>query len=313
MDHGGERLKVHGARPALMLSLGMAISGTAGLFSVLSGQPTFNFVFFRCLFGALALCAWVCLRGGFRDYFRIERHQWPLVLTSGLCLVLNWLALFEAFNRTSIGFATIIYHLQPFWIVLAAALFLNEALSRNKLGWICVAFAGLVLTILPKLGEMQTDRNWLIGVGLAITASLFYAAATLTTRAVRSVRADVLSTVHCVLGAAVFAPFISTSTLTGATATWGWLVGIGVIHTCIVYVLLYTSYPKLSTAIIAAAAFLNPATALLSDFLVFGRSITAMQGAGLGLILLAGAAVNLGWPFLFIRSEPKPAEERDGA
>jgi drug/metabolite transporter (DMT)-like permease len=164
-------------RATAMLSVGMALSGTAGLFSVSSGQPTFNVVFFRCLFGVLALTGWASARGGWKCLLGIERKQWPLVLMSGICLVVNWLALFEAFHRTSIGFATIIYHLQPFWIVL-------EALSRHKVGWICLAFLGLVLTILPKLGDMQTDRNWLIGVGLAFVASLFYAATTLTTRAV---------------------------------------------------------------------------------------------------------------------------------
>lgn|GEM_PF-3048519 len=67
----------------------------------------------------------------------------------------------------------------------------------------------------------------------------------------------------------------------------------------VVYILLYSSYPKLPITVIAAGSFLNPVAALLSDFFVFGRSITAMQGAGLILILLAGLAVNLGWPFLF--------------
>ncbi|WP_413992336.1 DMT family transporter [Labrys okinawensis] len=289
-------------RATIMLSVGMALSGTAGLFSVSSGQPTFNVVFFRCLFGALALIGWVSLRGGWKSLFCIERRLWPLVLVSGVCLVLNWLTLFEAFHRTSIGFATIIYHLQPFWIVLTGGLLLKEVLSRHKIRWIGLAFGGLVLTILPKIGDMQTDRNWLIGVGLALVASLFYAATTLTTRAVKGVKPDVLSAVHCLIGCVVFLPFLNMETLqTGSLSMWGWLIGLGIIHTGIVYVLLYTAYPKVQTTVIAAAAFLNPAAALLSDFLVFGRSITVMQAVGLVLILLAGLGVNLGWPFFFGR------------
>ncbi|RWI02618.1 MAG: DMT family transporter [Mesorhizobium sp.] len=295
-------------RATIMLSVGMALSGTAGLFSVSTGQPTFNVVFFRCLFGAAALTGWVCLRGGWKDLFSIERKLWPLVLVSGVCLVINWLALFEAFHRTSIGFATIIYHLQPFWIVLAGGLLLREALSRHMIAWLWLAFVGLVFTILPKLGDMQTDRNWLIGVGLALVASLFYTATTLTTRAVKGgVKPDVLSTVHCLIGCIAFVPFLDVATLQGGDARmWGWLAGLGVIHTGIVYVLLYSSYPKVPTTVIAAAAFLNPAAALISDFLAFGRSITAMQGVGLGLILLAGLGVNLGWPFFFGKLRVSP-------
>jgi len=296
-------------RATTMLSLGMALSGTAGLFSISSGQPTFNVVFFRCVFGALALVGWASARGGWKNLVGIERRQWPLVLVSGICLVVNWLALFEAFHRTSIGFATIIYHLQPFWIVLIGGLFLKEALSRHRIGWVCLAFLGLILTVLPKLGDMQADRNWLIGVGLALVASLFYAATTLTTRAVKGVRPDVLSAVHCLIGCVAFLPFLNLGALQGGDAgMWGWLVGLGVIHTGIVYVLLYSAYPKVPTTVIAAAAFLNPAVALLSDFLVFGRSITPMQSAGLVLILLAGLGVNLGWPFLFGR--PRVSSQR---
>lgn len=296
-------------RAAAMLSLGMALSGTAGLFSVSSGQPTFNVVFFRCVFGALVLIAWASAGGGWRSLVGIERKQWPLVLVSGICLVVNWLALFEAFHRTSIGFATIIYHLQPFWIVLVGGLLLKEALSRHKIGWVCVGFLGLVLTILPKLGDIQTDRNWLIGVGLALVASFFYAATTLTTRAVKGVRPDVLSAMHCLIGCIAFLPFLNLGALqSGDAGMWGWLAGLGVIHTGIVYVLLYSAYPKVPTTVIAAAAFLNPAVALLSDFFVFGRSITAMQGLGLVLILLAGLGVNLGWPFLF--GTPRAAAQK---
>jgi drug/metabolite transporter (DMT)-like permease len=291
-----------------MLSVGMALSGTAGLFSISSGQPTFNVVFFRCLFGAFALVGWASVRGGWKNVLDIEWKLWPLVLVSGTCLILNWLTLFEAFHRTSIGFATIIYHLQPFWIVLAGGLLLKETLSRHKIGWICLAFFGLVLTILPKLTDMQADRNWLIGVGLALVASLFYAATTLTTRAVKGVKPEVVSAVHCLVGCIAFLPFLNIGMLQGVDAvTWGWLIGLGVIHTGVVYVLLYSAYPKVPTTVIAAASFLNPAAALLSDFLVFNRSITAMQAVGLVLILLAGLGVNLGWPLSFgkLRASPQ--------
>ena len=157
-----------------------------------------------------------------------------------------------------------------------------------------------MLTIIPKLGTMQADHNWLIGVGLALVASLFYAATTLTTRAVKSVKPSVLSAIHCLIGVVVFAPFVDLAALQGGgNSMWGWLVGLGVIHTGIVYILLYSSYPKLPITVIAAGSFLNPVAALLSDFFVFGRSITILQGVGLVLILLAGLAVNLGWPFVF--------------
>ncbi|MEX2746431.1 DMT family transporter [Rhizobium mongolense] len=283
-------------RPRLLLAAAMALSGTAGLFSVQTGQPTFNVVFFRCLFGALSLAGWCVYRGTLSNIWKIDRSLLVLTIVSGLCLVLNWAALFEAFRLISIGFTTIIYHLQPFWIVLVGALFLGEPLSRDRLFWLLLAFVGLTFVVWPRLGSIMGDATWASGIAYAVLASLLYAGSTLTARRLKAIDPAVLTIVHCVLGLLIFAPFVSVAPLQNAAfPVWGWLAGLGVIHTGIVYVLLYSNYPKVQTAVIAVCAFLNPAAALLSDYLVFGKSITLVQAAGVCFILLAGLGVTLSW------------------
>lgn len=289
-------------RAKVELALGMALSGTVGLFSKMSGQPSINVVFFRCLFGAFTLAACVWLRGGMGNTQRIDVKSRLMVVASGLCLVFNWLTLFQAFRLTSIGFATIVYHLQPFWIVLFGGLVLKEGLPGRKVGWITLAFFGLALAILPRLGGIQDDPDWRTGTTFALMASLLYAATTLTTRAVKGMRAEALGAVHCLIGCVILLPFLDFAALGGARLeTWPWLVALGVVHTGLVYALLYSAYPRVSTATIAAAAFLNPAAALVSDLLVFNRVITLTEAGGLGLILLAGLGVNRGWPFMRMR------------
>lgn len=286
------------AKATILLALAMALSGTAGVFSVQTGQPTPNVVFFRCLFGALSLTAWCLYRGTLGNIWGIERKLLMLTVASGLCLVLNWAALFEAFRLISIGFTTIIYHLQPFWIVLAGALFLGEALSRDKLLWLVLAFAGLVFVVWPRVGNILADGAWAAGVGYAVLASLLYAGSTLTARRLKAVDPAVLAIIHCVLGLLLFTPFLSTATLQGAPLTiWGWLLGLGIVHTGVVYVLLYSNYPKVQTAVIAVCAFLNPLTALICDYAFYEKSITVFQTMGVCFILLAGLGVTLGWGF----------------
>lgn len=283
-------------RAAVELAIGMAISGTSGIFAVQSGQPTLNIVFFRCLFGCLALAAWCILTGRARQLAAFDKRTLPLALLSGVFLVLNWAALFEAFSRTSIGFATIIFNLQPFWIVLVGGLVLGETVSRAKYFWVAFAFIGLLLTVWPKLNVIHANSSFAIGVGFALLASLTYAGSTLTARCVRGAKPEALSALHCLLGTLLFLPFLNAPVLPPLVSTaWIWLAGIGIIHTGIVYVLLYAAYPRLPTTTIAVLAFLNPATALLGDLLVYGRSITPLQTLGLAFILLAGLGINLGW------------------
>jgi drug/metabolite transporter (DMT)-like permease len=192
-----------------------------------------------------------------------------------------------------------VYHVQPFWIVLAGALLFGEGFSRDKLSWVSVAFLGLVLVLWPKVGTIQNDRDWLVGTGYALLASLLYAGSTLTARRLKSIKPETLSTLHCGLGVLIFAPLLDVRLLAQGTASsWAWLVGLGVIHTGVVYVLLYASYPRLRTPVIAVCAFLSPAAALLCDLIVYDRAISLVQGAGLACITIAALGVNLDWPFL---------------
>lgn len=290
--------KVRDFGPTIHLALGMAISGTVGVFAVQSGQPTVNVVFFRCIFGFLSLGAWCFLTGRASDLTGFDRRSLLLGVLSGVFLVLNWVAIFEAFRLTSIGFATIIYHLQPFWIVLVGGFLLGETVSRSKYCWIAFAFMGLLLAVGPKIGAIDADAGFAAGVIYALIASMLYAASTLTVRAMRNAKPEALSALHCLIGAVLFLPFMNAAVVPPVSSpAWLWLAGIGVVHTGIVYVLLYSAYPRLPTTAIAVLAFLNPVTALLADFLVYGRAISLSQAAGLVLILLAGLGVNLGWRF----------------
>ncbi len=60
-------------------------------------------------------------------------------------IVFNWVFLFESYENTSISVATAVHHTQPFHVVLLGALLFRERLTAAKVGWIAVAFAGLVL------------------------------------------------------------------------------------------------------------------------------------------------------------------------
>lgn len=305
---GNERFKRQtgsgGFGPTASLAGAMALSGTVGVFAIQTGQPTLNIVFFRCLFGALSLVTWCLYRGTLSGIWRIERKLIVLTIASGLCLVLNWAALFQAFRSTSIGFAIIIYHLQPFWIVIVSAVFLGEPLYRDKLLWLAIAFAGLLFVVWPHIGDIMGNGTWAQGVAFAILASLLYAGSTLTARRLKAVDPSVLTIIHCSIGLVLFAPFLTLEPLhNAALPVWGWLIGLGALHTGVVYVLLYANYPKVQTATIGVCAFLNPVTALLSDYVFYSKEISLVQALGVSFVLLAGLGTTLGWGKLLRRSE----------
>lgn len=276
----------------LQLALGMAVVGTVGVFMEESGQGPINAVFFRCVFGAAVLFAF-CAARGWLSGLRLAPRQWALILFGGVCIVLNWVAFFAAIRMTTIAFATIVYHVQPFWVVLVGGVLFGERISGQKMGWIGIAFAGLALA--TGIGPSGSESDRLLGAGLAVLASLLYTGTVLSTKALRGVRPHLTALIHATTGIVLLAPFVSIATLPATPGPWGWLVGLGAIHTGLVYVLMYAAYPKLPTPVIAVLAFIYPASAIISDWLMYGHQLGLGQAAGMGLIVLASLAVTLGW------------------
>ncbi len=70
---------------------------------------------------------------------------------------------------------------------------------------------------------------------------------------------------------------------------------IGVIHTGLMYILLYGAIQKLPTNLVGALSFIYPVVAIAADFLAFGQRLQPLQLVGAAAILIAAAGMTLGW------------------
>jgi drug/metabolite transporter (DMT)-like permease len=284
-------------RGAVELTAAMVLSGTLGVFVVESGQPSFNVVFFRCVFGAVALAAYCLARGLFKNH-NFTRRTFALAVLGGVCIVFNWVLLFSSYTKTSISVATVVYHTQPFYVVILGLVLFKEKLNRHQAGWIVLAFLGVLLVADLTSADGKKGDAYFLGVGQALLAALLYAFATVIAKHLKSVRPELTALTQVLVGIPLLLPFTALGKTAGLGADWAWLVGLGVIHTCVMYILLYASYQKLPTAKIAVLSFVYPAVAILADFTVYGHHITLLQALGVPLIVVAGLGVNLGWRLL---------------
>ncbi|WP_030324349.1 DMT family transporter [Streptomyces flavochromogenes] len=298
-------------RGTVELTLAMVLSGTLGVFVVESGASPFEVVFFRCLFGAVALGAYSLARGFFTGHGFTGRKL-GLAALGGVFIVFNWVFLFEAYEATSISLATVVYHTQPFFLVLLGAVFLRERISAGKLGWLALAFAGLVLVSGVRPGETASLK----GLGFALAAAVLYALATFVTKRIAGVRPHLIALVQVVTGLPLLLPFADFGAVGGPGTGWLWLVGLGIIHTGLMYVLMYAAYAKLPTAKIAVLAFTYPAVAMGVDWAVYGHHIGLVQALGVPLIVLASLKVTLSGsaPARVVAPAPRTAgHEREAA
>ncbi|SEM36721.1 EamA domain-containing membrane protein RarD [Pseudoxanthomonas sp. GM95] len=282
------------SRAALwQLLVGEVLIGSVGVFVHESGQDPVTAVFYRCLFGALFLIAWGLARGHLRGLWQ-DRVLLRGAVISGVLLVLNWVALFAGMVRSSIGVATMVYHFFPFVMLILAALVLGERTRPADWGWTALAFVGVIGSADPLRLLRQADIGYLSGIGLTLLAALLCGASLLMSRSVGRQRPFAVVTVQCCVGVLMLGAFASPAALHPGPH-WIWLIGLGVIHSGIVYVLFYSSYRHLPVATIAVVAFVYPLVTLVLDYALYGHRLDAVQLAGLALIVVGTLGVNLKW------------------
>ncbi|NHZ43320.1 DMT family transporter [Massilia aquatica] len=283
------------SNPAVSFAAAMIMIGTLGIFFHEAGLAPVMTVFFRCAFGAAILLAY-CAYKGLLTKQNVSLKNLGLALGSGVLMCLNWVMFFEAIARIGISMTTIVYHVQPFLVLIFGALLLKERVSAHSVGWVGVGFAGLVLACGLKSG-MTLDSAYLTGIAFTLGAAIAYAGVTLTTRAIRAMPPQLTALTHCLTGTVLTAGFFSMPAGGIGAAQWGWLAGLGLVPTALAYVMVYGATPRMQTAAIAVLTFLYPASALVVDYLVYRHAIGALQLAGFALIACATLGVNLEWQF----------------
>jgi drug/metabolite transporter (DMT)-like permease len=280
-------------RGTLQMTVAMLISGTIGWFVVVSGAPVVDVVFWRCLVGAITLAV-VCAAKQLLNRDAITLRQAGLAALGGIAIVGNWLLLFAAYPRASISIATAVYNTQPFMLVGLGAIFFAERLTALKVGWLVLAFAGMLL-IVQAAPDHADGANYIGGIALALGAAFLYAIAAIVTKHLKGVRPHLIALIQVTVGSVLLAPLVHWGALPTSASTWALLGTLGVVHTGFMYILLYSAIQKLPTSLTGALSFIYPIVAIGVDALAFGHRLEPWQFVGASAILIAAAGMTLGW------------------
>ncbi len=127
--------------------------------------PVSEIVFFRSLFGLVAVLLIIKRR---RTSLRGKR-PWLLVLRGLLGATAIWGG-FLTISKIKLGDAAILANTSPLFVVLFAAYFLGERLSRKNLLLLAAALVGALLVIKPAAMTTYTLYTW-VGLGTAVVSA----------------------------------------------------------------------------------------------------------------------------------------------
>lgn len=289
-------------RGVIELFSAMLMMGTVGLFVIESGQTSYNVVFYRCLLGVIFLVAY-CLYSRKLKWTNLTFKNFIIIVLSGVFLVFNWVMLFASFKTASISTSTTIYHIQPFFFVLIWAAIFRERISLNKIAWMGLAFIGVVLVSNININDFSLSSSYIIGVLLALSAAVFWAISAVIVKFLTGVSPYIITLVQLCVGVVVLLPFSDLSGMAEISITqWSYLFTLGAVHTCLTYILMYSSYQKLTAPVIAVMTFIYPAVAILVDYTFYQQALSTVQILGVLMIMFSSYAVNQNFSFLSVKS-----------
>lgn len=293
-------------RGTVAMTAAMIIIGTISWFVVISGQSVLDVVFWRCVFGAVALFVICAGMGLLRRVLNLNTLGWAIL--GGVAIVTNQLMLFKSFSLSSISVSAVTHSTQPFILVGLGAIFFGERLTLNKFAWLAISFGGLVLITITKPGLDSTGPDYVVGtdyvggIALAFGAAFLWAISTITTKKLKGTPPQLIALIHVCVGMLMLIPFTNLENLPDTASSWGALIALGVVHTGIVYVLMYGAVQKLPTHLLGSLSFIYPVTAVLVDLIAFGYRPQLGQIVGAVAILLATVGMNLDWHLI----KPRP-------
>lgn len=260
----------------------------------LDGFTPYNLLAARAV---LALLVMMALARLLKLPFPRSRRVWLAAFTLGAFQVAVAGSLFFwALQYTPVGRATLITSVQPFLMVVAAHfLFAGDRLSPGKAGGLLLGFAGVVLVVFSRGGELG-GGGILPDLALAGAASI-WAASQLAVKVIAP-RWHMLSLVTAQMAAA------SVVTVAIATAlepvhspeltlrSLGGLVYLSTIGTAGMFFLMFYTVSRYEVSVVSSFIFLQPVFAVILGWLLLGEQLTAslllsMALVALGLLLVS--------------------------
>jgi drug/metabolite transporter (DMT)-like permease len=244
--------------------------------------------FFRMFFGMVVVLAWLAARGKL-DQLKL-RAKAPLLIGSGLVLAAHWGLLFEGYKRIGVDSTILIVFLGPVLWAVAAPFVLRERLRAVSVVALAIAFGGIALISVPKLGNIDT-----VGLLAALGSAILFAALVLFAKLLTDIYEPAAIVVwQQGVGAILISPVLAGASAEQIRRALPLLILLGAVHSGVLGILLFHALRALQAQQIGVLWYLEPASAVLFAWWILGERPPGLTLVGGALIVVAGIAIIVG-------------------
>ncbi len=273
----------------VMMISSMLIFGSIGIFRRYIPVSSPFLAFLRGILGGLFILVFMLItkRGGKE---RLIFNQIIYLLLTGAMIGINWILLFEAFNRTTVAVATLCYYMQPTVVILLSPLIFKEKLTFKKAACAVCAVCGMVLV--SGVTEGAGGKN-LCGILFGLGAAVFYSAVVIMNKLTAGINAYKKTAIQLFSAGIVTIPYLLLSngfeTTAFGASTLILLLTVCILHTGIAYVLYFGSMDGLGVQSVAILGYIDPVFAVILSALLLNEPLSVF--GIIGAIMIIGSAI----------------------
>ncbi len=256
------------------------------------GMGALSMLFYRFLFAAILLAALLLCQ---KKSFRVPVNHLSFLAVGGFLLSISCIFWFLSFQIMSSGVAATILFLYPIMVAVIMGVGYHEKITWSVFAGILLALAGVgLLSCGNSPGTVVNFR----GVFYVIMAALTYAIYIVGVKESRlkTLPADTLTFYMMLMGLPVFLVALRGGMALQTVTSWsmlGNLLGLAFFPSFLSFWLMAVAIPYIGATKTAILGALEPTTAVLIGFLVFGETITIPLAVGMALVFTSVLLVVL--------------------
>lgn len=273
-----------------------------GVFSLilrpLSNYAALDILTYRVAFAALiiALISFTFRYKVTRENFVLLKSLAPLernriliaTIFSAIMLALNWYLYIYVMNAVSVNATSLAYLICPILTTVLAGIFLKEKLNVGQ--WLAVALS-IISCLMLSYGHFM---DMLYSVIIALSYAIYLVLQKASTKLDKFFTL----TLHMLISAMFLIPLGINSTSDSVVHSemfFQYVLVIAVLFTIIPLFLNMYALKGLDSSVVGILLYINPIISFLLAVYYFNESITLLQGAAYGFILLAVIIFNISY------------------
>lgn len=276
----------------LRFVLAVLLYGTIGPVVRFIALPSEVIVLFRGAFGSLFVWLFMRVRGQTLDRRAIRANlRW--LVTSGICLGLNWIFLFAAYVHTTVAIASLCNYMAPIIVIALSPVVFGERIGPKRLACVIAAFVGIMLVSgVLSSGAAEVD---LVGIALGLLAAAAFVGIVICNKKIVGVGAFDKVVVQLGTSAATVLPYALVKNgglpLAGVDVrSWALLACICLVQTGIAYVFYFGAMGELPVTEIALLGYIEPVVSVLGSALFLHEPLGVAGAIGAAMVIVAAAA-----------------------